>query len=82
MRKSAVERQFILIGEALNQMLIHFPQEKEHYPYAPRIIAFRNRLTHAYRTLSDDIIWGIIKKSLPIFCKKVNQLCDHYEENR
>ena len=26
MKKSAVERQFILIGKALNQMIIHFPE--------------------------------------------------------
>jgi len=70
MRKSVVERQFILIGEALNQMLLHFPD-------AARIISFRNRLTHAYRTISDEIIWGIIQKSLPTFCLKVNQLYNH-----
>lgn len=66
MRKSAVERQFILIGEALNQMLIHFPEEKEHFPDAARIISFRNRLTHAYRTISDDIIWGSVSICCPI----------------
>ena len=79
MRKSAVERQFILIGEALNQMLIHLPEEKEHFPDAARIISFRNRLTHAYRTISDDIIWGIIQKLLPSFCLKINQLYDRRE---
>jgi len=82
MRKSAVERQFILIGEALNQMLIHFPEEKEYFPNASRIISFRNRLTHAYRTISDDIIWGIIQKSLPSFCLMVNQLYDRRGDNR
>jgi len=74
MRKSAVERQFILIGEALNQLLLNFPEEKDHFPDAPRIISFRNRLTHAYRTISDDVVWGIMQNSLPSFCMKVHQV--------
>ncbi|WP_394698637.1 DUF86 domain-containing protein [uncultured Methanospirillum sp.] len=65
------ERQFILIGEAFNQLLLNFPEEKNLFPEAPRIISFRTRLTHAYRTISDDVVWGIMKNSLSSFCTKI-----------
>lgn len=81
MLKSAVERQFIIIDEALNQMLNAFPEENKHFPEASRIISFRNRLTHAYSAISDDVVWGIIQNALPSFCVKVHEMLQNNIKN-
>lgn len=61
--QSAVERQLAIIGEALNKLKsldeksIGFSKERE-------IIAFRNRLVHAYDSIDNAIVWVILKKHL------------------
>ncbi len=60
--QSAVERQFSIIGEALNQFrksepLIIIINDKQ-------IVAFRNRLIHAYDSLDNSIIWAIVNRHL------------------
>jgi len=61
--QSAVERQLAIIGEALNQ--IKKNEETISLQNDRQIIAFRNRLIHAYDGLDNSIIWVIIKKYLP-----------------
>jgi uncharacterized protein with HEPN domain len=58
MIRSAVERQFEIIGEALNQLEQADPVLAERITDASRIIAFRNRLIYGYATVSDEVVWG------------------------
>ncbi|MEJ4087974.1 DUF86 domain-containing protein [Galbibacter orientalis] len=52
--QSAVERQLAIIGEALNQLKKIDPDlEIEN---AKQIIAFRNRLIHAYDSIDNSIV--------------------------
>jgi uncharacterized protein with HEPN domain len=44
--QSAVERQFITIGEALNRIKVKDPEVLEGISDAPRMIGFRNILVH------------------------------------
>lgn len=60
--RSAVERQLGIIGEAVNNFMKSFPEE--HIENAGRIIAFRNRLIHAYDTIDPSITWAIIRNHL------------------
>ena len=61
--KSAVERQLGIIGEAVsNYKKLGNPELAN----SQEIIAFRNRLIHAYNNLEDEIIWAIIKRYLPL----------------
>jgi len=58
--QSAVERQLAIIGEALNQFRklepnISIENDKQ-------IVAFRNRLIHAYDSLDNSIVWVIINR--------------------
>jgi uncharacterized protein with HEPN domain len=60
--QSAVERQLAIIGEALNQLRKNEPTiliEND-----KQIIAFRNRLIHAYDSLDNSIIWAIINRNI------------------
>jgi len=60
--QSAIERQLVLIGEALNKLRKIEPDIViENYQ---KIIAFRNRLVHAYDNIDNAIVWMILKKHL------------------
>ena len=72
--RSAVERQLEIIGEALGQMLSSFPEMAQHFPEAPRIISFRNRLIHGYASVSNQAVWTILETHLPDLNSKVDAL--------
>lgn len=54
--KSAAERQFEIIGEALNGLSHTDPDVAVGVPHLPRIVAFRNVLTHGYAVIDDEIV--------------------------
>lgn len=39
-----------------------------------KIVDVRNRIIHGYDSVSDDVIWGIVIKNLPILQKEVESL--------
>jgi uncharacterized protein with HEPN domain len=49
--RSAVERQFEIIGEALSQLSKVDPKLAAKVPHLPRVIAFRNILVHGYAAI-------------------------------
>ena len=60
----AVEMNFIIIGEAANQI----PEEvEEKYPTIPwhMMRAMRNRIVHVYSELDEKLIWDTIQTDLP-----------------
>lgn len=72
--RSAVERQLEIVGEAVGQMLRAFPEMRQEIPDASRIISFRNRLIHAYASVSNPVVWGILESDLPELASKVEEL--------
>jgi uncharacterized protein with HEPN domain len=74
MLQSAVERQFQIIGEALNQALKIEPQLASELSDTKRIIAFRNILVHAYAAVLNDVVWGIVETDLPVLRREVEEL--------
>jgi uncharacterized protein with HEPN domain len=59
MLRSAVERQFEILGEALNRLSRSDPAVAEQIADLPRIVAFRNVLIHGYATIDDAIVWEV-----------------------
>jgi uncharacterized protein with HEPN domain len=57
MLRSAVERQFESIGEALNQLAKTTPAPTEHIPDLRRMVDFHNVLAHAYAIVDDALVW-------------------------
>lgn len=76
MLRSAVERQFEIIGEALNQTTRRFPAYEARISEAARIIAFRNRLIHEYRTVDNSVVWGILGTNVPKLRREVETLLE------
>ena len=77
--RSGVERQFGIIGEALNQAIRVEPEFAGNISGTDRIIALRNRLIHGYASIADEIIWGIIEEKLNILHREVETLLDKTE---
>jgi len=72
--QSAVERQFSIIGEALNQFRkletsVIIENDKQ-------IVAFRNRLVHAYDSLDNSIIWAIVNRHLKPLKSEIENLLE------
>lgn len=63
--RSAVERQFEVIGEALSQLHKSHPAVAEGITDYRQIIAFRNILIHGYAVVDDRVVWDLLKNRLP-----------------
>jgi uncharacterized protein with HEPN domain len=74
MMKSAVERQFITVGEALNKAVQKAPSLTEQVSDVRKIIDFRNILTHGYTNVSDAVVWDILANNLPKLVQEVDSL--------
>jgi uncharacterized protein with HEPN domain len=72
--KRAAERNIEIIGEAMNRILKQ--DSSIIISNSRKIVDVRNRIIHGYDTVSDDIIWGIIVKNLPILKQEVQQLLE------
>jgi uncharacterized protein with HEPN domain len=57
MLRSAVERQFQIIGDALNKLSRLDPATAAKISDLPRIVAFRNVLVHGYALIDDELVW-------------------------
>ncbi len=65
MLRSAVERQFEILGEAFNQLDAIKPEYRDQYPDMGKIIGMRNRIIHGYDSVDDTIIWEAVRDYVP-----------------
>ena len=62
--RSAVERQFEIIGEAFSQLSRLDPATVAAIPELPRIVGFRNVLIHGYASVDNKLVWGVVETHL------------------
>lgn len=72
MLRRAVEREFEIIGEAMNRIekidsTINISSKKQ-------IINMRNRVIHGYDKIDNEIIWGTVVRYLPKLKQEVEGL--------
>ena len=67
--KRAIERNVEIIGEAMNRILNRDDTIK--FSDARKIVDTRNRIVHGYDTVSDEIIWSIVVKYLPLLQSEI-----------
>ena len=70
--KRAVERNIEIIGEAMSRILK--VESGIEISNSRKIVDVRNRIIHGYDSVSDDVIWGIVIRNLPILQKEVEEL--------
>jgi len=70
--KRAIERNLEIIGEAINRISRKDPGVK--ISNAQRIISLRNQIIRGYDSISDEIIWGVIIKHLPVLKSEILRL--------
>lgn len=75
--KRAIERDLEIIGEAVHRIIKRDPN----FPIvnAKRIIGLRNQIIHAYDNISDENIWAIITKHIPLLKDEVDSLIANEE---
>lgn len=70
--RRAVERNITIIGEAMNRLLQLAPEIE--ITAARKIVDTRNYVIHGYDSVTDDIMWGIIMRHLPVLKSEVTKL--------
>ena len=74
--RSAVERKFEVIGEALRRIRDEDPDSFSNIEYGREIVGMRNRLIHGYDSVDEEIVWETIEVYLPKLVLGVNALFD------
>ncbi|HEX3316238.1 MAG TPA: DUF86 domain-containing protein [Gemmataceae bacterium] len=72
--RSAVERQFITIGEALAQAEKVESGIRSSLSAFRQIVGFRNILVHAYAVVHNATVWGVVENELPTLRRQVDAL--------
>ena len=72
--RAAVERHFIIIGEALTQLEQQSPDTAASISSRREIIGMRTALTHRFYAVDAQAIWDIIIDRLPLLHAEVQQL--------
>jgi uncharacterized protein with HEPN domain len=72
--RRAVEREFEIIGEAMNRINKLYPDLK--ISNKRQIIDMRNKVIHGYDMVDDFIIWGTIERFLPKLKLEIRDITD------
>lgn len=68
----AVERDLMIIGEAINKILKSEPEIN--ISSAKHIIGLRNMIVHAYDSIDPTTLWRILMKDIPILKKDIAEI--------
>jgi uncharacterized protein with HEPN domain len=74
MLRAAVERQFEILGEALNQLRRLAPAIAQRIPELGEIVDFRNLLIHGYATVDHGTVWRTVEDDLARLHRQLGDL--------
>jgi uncharacterized protein with HEPN domain len=74
MLRSAVERQFEIIGEALSQLRKLDPMLAAEISDYQEIIGFRNVLIHGYSIIDHEAVWKVIETKRSVLLRELDAL--------
>ena len=72
--RSAVERKFEIIGEALNRLARSRSPVLEKLSDHTRIVGFRNVIAHGYDAVDHEIVWEAVRSYLPKLAAEAEHL--------
>lgn len=73
--RKAIERNIEIIGEAMSRIL----KIQNDFPIhsARKIVDTRNRISHGYDSISEDVIWAIVQKDLLALKQEIQSLLNN-----
>lgn len=74
MLRDAVERRFIIIGEALNRAQASHPALAEQIRELRRIVGMRNRVVHGYDAVDNEVVWTVAMRNVPLLQSRLADL--------
>jgi uncharacterized protein with HEPN domain len=77
--RSAVEREFTIIGEAVNSLSRVDPGLSARISHARMIVGFRNQLVHDYPAILDSAVWAIARNDAPVLRAECEALMDELQ---
>ena len=72
--RQAIERNFEIIGEAMNRLVQHDQATAMRITKHRRIIDFRNLLIHGYDLIDHRLVWSTIDEEVPVLLAEVEAL--------
>ncbi len=81
MLRSAVERQFEVIREALNKLKRADPDTAARIADLPKIVAFRNILAHGYATIDNVLVWQFANTRLVQLSDALDRLMEELPDS-
>jgi len=77
--RSGIERQFEIIGEAINRLIKLDADTASQISRRRRIIDFRNILIHGYDLVDINVAWDVVQNDLPTLLREVEALLSERE---
>lgn len=72
--RSAIDREFEIVGEALNRLRRDDRAVAERIPDLAEIIGFRNVLIHGYDIMDREAVWKAITVEIPVLVASIDGL--------
>ena len=72
--RQAIERNFEIIGEAMNRLAQHDMATTAQISKYRQIVAFRNVLIHGYDLIDHRVVWSAIEEEVPVLLTEVEAL--------
>ena len=72
--RSAVERQFTILGEALSQLRRIDPDAASAIAAVGPAVGLRNVLVHGYASVDHRIVWGVVDSELAQLLETLDRL--------
>lgn len=76
--RAMVERKLFVVGEAIAQLCVHFPEVAKSLPNIREVVGFRNLLAHGYFALDHRRVYDIATSSLPELLTKVGRALESF----
>jgi uncharacterized protein with HEPN domain len=78
--RSAVEREFVIIGEAVSALTRQAPEVAAGISHARLIVGFRNQVVHEYSTIDDEAVYAIAQHDVSVLREECVALLDQIAE--
>lgn len=79
--RQLVERNFEIIGEAVNRLRRHAPLIAGRISAHGEIVGFGNILIHGYDVIDYSTVWRAVQESLPVLRAEVEQMLHEMGES-